>query len=191
MIKQQFTQNKAGWKKSFIEGTPQDENGNFLPWMTYPAIEFLQKTINKNHRIFEFGCGASTIFFAKNAKEVVGVETDKKWFEITKNNLSEKNLNAEMHLMEDGIDNENYENFPNNFSEKFDFIIIDSIKRFPCAKNSLDFLRDGGSIILDDSQRENYKKIFDFFEKAGFKKTDFIGIEPGKLKLKNTTIFRK
>jgi predicted O-methyltransferase YrrM len=191
MIKQQFSQNKAGWTKSFIEGTPQDKDGNFLPWMTYPAIEFLQKTINKNHRIFEFGCGASTIFFAKNAKEVVGLETDKRWLEIVKNNLSEKKLNAEIHLMEDGIENENYENFPNNFSEKFDFIIIDSIKRFRCAKNSIKFLKDGGTIILDDSQRENYKKIFEFFEQEGFKKTDFIGIEPGKLKLKNTTIFRK
>ena len=191
MIKSQFTQNKAGWTQSFMEGIPQDENGNFLPWMTYPAIEFLQKTINKNHKIFEFGCGSSTLFFAKNAGKTCGIETNPKWLEFINSKLDEQSLSAQIELMEDGIDNENYEVFPKNFDEKFDFIIIDSIKRFFVAQNSINFIKDDGIIILDDSQRENYKKIFDFFENNGFKKTDFIGIEPGKLKLKNTTIFRK
>ena len=46
-------------------------------------------------------------------------------------------------------------------------------------------------LILDDSQRKGYKKIFDFFEENGFKKQDFVGIAPGQLKLKNTTVFTK
>src|SRR3989338_2600301 len=96
MIKEQFQKNKSGWIKSFIEGFSQDENGEALPWMTYPAIEFLQKNLTKNHEVFEFGCGASTLFFAKRVKKIVSFETEKRWFEIIKEKLQEKNteLNA-------------------------------------------------------------------------------------------------
>jgi predicted O-methyltransferase YrrM len=191
MIKAQFTQNKAGWKKSFLEGISQDESGNYLPWMSYPAIEFLQKTINKSHKIFEFGCGSSTVFFAKNAGSVTSIETNKKWQEAIETKLKSANLSAKITLMADGIDNKNYQTFPQNLPEKFDFIIIDSIKRFFCAQNAINALKEGGTIILDDSERKNYQKIFDFFAENGFKAENFTGIEPGKLRIKKTTIFSK
>lgn len=189
MIKAQFEKNKAGWTRSFLEGISQDEAGNLLPWMTYPAIEFLQNYVTKNHEIFEFGCGASTIFFAQKTKKVYGVETNKKWLDLINEKLQSLNLSAQIELMENGIDNKNYEIFPQKFEKKFDIIVIDSLKRFLCAQHSINFIKDDGIIILDDSQRENYKKIFDFFAEKGFEKKDFWGIEPGKLKMKNTTVF--
>ena len=191
MIKTQFNQNKAGWKLSFISGLSQDENAEYLPWMTYPAIDFLQRTITKNHSVFEFGCGTSTLFFAKRAKKVTSLETNKKWCELIRNMLRQAQHDVNITLMEDGLTNNLYETFPQNSGKKFDFIIIDSLKRFECAKNSINALKDGGSIILDDSERPNYKKIFDFFIKENFLQKDFIGIEPGRLRVKKTTIFTK
>lgn len=191
MIKAQFEKNKAGWTRSFLEGISQDEDGNLLPWMTYPAIEFLQNYVSQNHEIFEFGCGASTIFFAKKAKKVYGLETNQNWLNLINQKLQSLDLEAQIELMENGIDNKNYEIFPQKFEKKFDIIVIDSLKRFLCAQNAINFIKDDGIIILDDSQRENYKKIFDFFAEKGFEKKDFWGIEPGKLKMKNTTVFLK
>ncbi len=191
LVRQQFEENKAGWKNSFLEGFSQDQNGNPLPWMTYPAIDFLQKNTTKNQNIFEFGCGASTIFFSKLAKKVIGLETNKRWLEIISKKLPQNCQNVEIHLMEDGLQNSLYENFPNNFSEKFDLIIIDSLKRFDCAKNAIQALKPEGAIILDDSERKNYQKIFNFFADQGFQKQDFFGIAPAQLRIKNTTIFRK
>jgi predicted O-methyltransferase YrrM len=192
MIKQQFWQNKLSWKRSFLDGFSQDENGNALPWMTYPAIEFLEKTLNKNHTVFEFGCGASTLFFAKKVKKVVSLETNPRWLSIIQNKLVEQGLtNVEITLMTDGLENNSYENFAKNYGEKFDFLIIDSLKRFPCAINSINAIKQGGSIILDDSERENYKKIFSFFAQNNFSKQDFFGIAPAQLRIKNTTIFSK
>lgn len=188
-VKEQFQKNKEGWKKSSFEGFSQDENGNALPWMSYPAIEFLQKNINQNHEIFEFGCGASTLFFSKRVKKLVGLETNKKWLEIVKSKLAPDCKNVEINLMEDGLENPAYENFAKNYQKKFDFIIIDSLKRFECAKNSINALKPGGTIILDDSERKNYKKIFDFFEQNNFLRKDFFGIAPGQLRIKNTTFF--
>lgn len=190
-IKTQFNQNKISWKKSFLDGFSQDENGDAVPWMTYPAIEFLKNNLNKNHEIFEFGCGASTLFFSKKVNKVVGLETNANWLAITKSKLAQDCANVEINLMEDGLTNSKYENSAKNYAQKFDFIIVDSLKRFECAKNSVDALKPSGAIILDDSERKNYKKIFDFFEAQGFKKQNFEGIAPGQLRIKNTTIFFK
>jgi len=191
MIKEQFNRNKAGWRRSFLEGLSQDENGNFLPWMTYPAIEFLQEKIKPGHEIFEFGCGASTLFFAKKEAKVTSLETNAKWLETISHMLTARSLQAEITLMTDGLENNLYENFPKNSEKKFDFIIIDSLKRFECAKHCLTAIKPGGTIILDDSERPNYKKIFDFFAAQNFTEKNFIGIEPGRLRLKKTTIFTK
>jgi len=192
MLKEQFTKNKIGWQKSFLEGFSQDENSEALPWMTYGAIEFLQNNLNKNQQIFEFGCGASTLFFAKKVKKVIGLETNARWLSIIQSKLHQAQFeNAEISLMPDGLENILYENFAKNCGEKFDFIIIDSLKRFACAKNCLEALKPDGAIILDDSERKNYRKIFDFFAANNFQKTDFLGIAPGQLRLKNTTIFRR
>ena len=192
MLKEQFQQNKIGWIKSFNDGFSQDDEGNSVPWMTYPAIEFLKKNLTKNHEIFEFGCGASTLFFAPQVKKVTGLETNFRWLGIVKEKLDISQFtNVEMQLMADGLTSKSYENFPKNCEQKFDLIIIDSIKRFNCAKNSITALKSGGSIILDDSERKNYKKIFDFFTAEGFLTRDFFGIAPGQLRIKNTTIFTK
>ncbi|MDX2082869.1 MAG: hypothetical protein SFV53_02655 [Rickettsiales bacterium] len=189
MIKDQFEKNKISWKKSFLDGFSQDENGEAIPWMTYGAIDFLKNNLNKNQQVFEFGCGASTLFFANKVKKVVGIETNFRWFEIIQSKLFDINKKAEITLMTNGLENNLYQNFAKDYKEKFDFIIIDSLKRFECAVNSIKALKPNGAIILDDSQRQNYKKIFDFFAANNFKKLDFFGIAPGQLIPKNTTIF--
>lgn len=190
LTKEQFIQNKTSWKKSFAEGFSQDENGSPVPWMTYPAIHFLKRNIRKDHEIFEFGCGASTLFFSQNSKKVIGVESDPKWFSLTKDLIAKtKRENVEVGLMEDALESSSYERCALNSNQKFDFIIIDSFKRYLCAINSINSLKKGGAIILDDSERKPYKKIFKFFDEIKFKRQDFVGIAPGQLRLKNTTIF--
>lgn len=192
LTRQQFEKNKIGWKKSFGDGFSQDENGEALPWMTYGAIEFLQNYLNKNQQVFEFGCGASTLFFAKKAQKVIGLETNEMWLKIIQKKLQQGlNHNAQINLMIDGLENDSYQNFAKNCGESFDLIVIDSLKRFECAKNCITALKPDGAIILDDSQRQNYRKIFDFFAAQNFYKTDFIGIAPGQLQIKNTTVFRR
>ncbi len=192
MIKKQFFKNKISWQNSSLSGLSQDENGNFVPWMTYDAISFLKNYTNKDQHIFEFGCGASTLFFAEKSAFVTSIETNEKWLKIVKDFLAEKKLNnVQITLMNDGIDNNNYETFAKNYGKKFDIIVIDSIKRFNCALNVIEALKPNGIIILDDSERRNYQKIFKFFNQNGFTQTDFLGIAPAQLRIKNTTIFQR
>jgi tRNA A58 N-methylase Trm61 len=190
MIKEYFLKNKISWEKSLISGFYVDENNLEIPWMTYEIIEFLKNKIDKNHEVFEFGCGSSTLFYARNAKNVTSIETNKFWKNLISKKLAENNLvNHDIFLMENAMENNNYQIFPQTLKKKFDVIIIDSLKRFECATNAIKSLKENGLIILDDSERQHYKKIFDFFINNGFTKQDFVGIAPAQLKLKNSTIF--
>ena len=194
MYKEEFKKNKASWVNSLMSGISMDENGKEIPWMTYKAIHFLKDfvTKHKNLEVFEFGSGASTLFFARHCKNVTSIETNPRWQEIITKKLAENNLtNSQIHSMTDGLDNENYENFLSTLNKKFDIIIIDSIKRYKCAINIPHFLKENGLIILDDSERKNYKKIFDFYTNQNFQQSNFPGISPGQLRIKNTTIFKK
>ncbi|MBL6664937.1 MAG: class I SAM-dependent methyltransferase [Rickettsiales bacterium] len=175
-----------------MSGISMDENNKETPWMTYGAIQYLQEFVNKELEVFEFGSGASTLFFARNCQKVTSIETNKFWHNIISQRLEENNLtNSKRYLMEDGLDNENYENFLHNLNQKFDIIIIDSIKRYQCAIHIKDFVKENGIIILDDSERKNYQKIFDYYADLGFQQIDFEGIAPGQFKIKNTTIFKR
>lgn len=196
LIRSQLNKYKAGWEKSFMEGFSQDENGMALPWMTYTFIEHISENLNKDQVIFEFGLGASTLFFAPKVKKIVVIESNEMWLRIMKMKLAQANINnVEIIFMEDGFINKDYEysakNYARIYEQKFDFIFIDSLKRFECLKKSIPALKEGGKLVLDDSERKSYKKIFKFFADKGFCKEDFFGIAPGQFYLKNTTIFYK
>lgn len=194
LIKQQFEKNKVSWVKSFISGFCQDENGDFLPWTTYQFIEFIKTKLNKEQIIFEYGSGSSTLFFAKRVKKVIALESNFDWFCFMQKKINDLELrNVELIYLDNALQNEKYENFAKEKSaeinEKFDLILIDSLKRFACARNSLQAIKPEGMVILDDSERKNYQKIFDFFAENKLTKLDFAGIAPGQLKIKNCSVF--
>jgi hypothetical protein len=54
----------AGWFKSFRAKIPIDQNDDPIPWFTYPSIRFIEKRINKDMVVFEYGCGNSTLWWA-------------------------------------------------------------------------------------------------------------------------------
>jgi L-rhamnose mutarotase len=210
-IKKQFIQNKASWINSSKIGLTVNSKNDFIPWYCFDAINYLEKKITNSDNIFEFGCGASTLFFFKKKCRIISLETNKKWFKaiinlvltnsdnikfspIINDNYFKFN-NLEIYLIEDGLNNDEYQNFSINIANKknilFDYIVVDSLKRHLCCINSLDALKPSGTIILDDSERKNYQKTFDFFAKKNFLLHEFIGIAPAQLKLKKTSFFSK
>src|ERR1700722_2721923 len=71
---------KIGWFNAFDSKSPVDDYHNPLPWVTYSFIDFIKERLNKKHRVFEFGSGNSTYFYAKLAAKVVSVEHDRSWY---------------------------------------------------------------------------------------------------------------
>lgn len=70
----------TGWLKSFKDKKTVDKDGNPIPWVTYPAIDFIESKINNTMSVFEFGSGASTQWWCRHVKQVDAVEHDVNWF---------------------------------------------------------------------------------------------------------------
>ena len=68
---------KRGWFES-LDGIPRNKEG-LVPWITYPAFRQLQRTVKPDAKVFEFGCGGSSLWWASHAAEVTSVEHDADW----------------------------------------------------------------------------------------------------------------
>ena len=140
------------------------------PWVTDGANEFLKNYINRNSVVLEFGIGGSTIWFADKVKKLVSIEHNKAWFHIIKKELA-KRRNIELILHEtEQIGDTDYikscyareiDKFPDEY---FDLVLVDGRNRVNCFKNSDRVLKTGGYMMLDNSDREELKEVYDFYK---------------------------
>ncbi|MDB5322401.1 MAG: hypothetical protein JWN40_4032 [Phycisphaerales bacterium] len=134
-----------GQWNSFWNSKCLDKDGNFVPWFTYPAIEYIKQLDLTDKRVLEYGSGFSTMFWAKRTKSVVSIEDDKAWYEKLKPQLP-ANVNY-IHVNNE----QEYVGAVGKLEGQFDIIINDGIYRLSCAKASRPKLADGGIVILDNS----------------------------------------
>jgi len=156
-----------GFLKSILRGRPVGPRGEPIPWFTYPAIEYLRQLDLADKRVFEYGAGNSSIFWAQRANQVVTVESNKQWFE-TISAMRPANL---LLLLE--IEKERYVSAIEQQQGKFDVIVIDGKWRNACAHACIDSLSDDGLIIFDNSDR-HYQGCT-FLRERGFFQIDFSG----------------
>ncbi|WP_354330079.1 FkbM family methyltransferase [Pedobacter sp. CG_S7] len=176
-----------GWFKAFDKQQAVDANGDPLPWVTYSFIDFIKERLNKEQRIFEYGSGSSTLFYAKRVARVVSVEHDENWFNKIVNT---KPQNADMIFTKLKRGGE-YSKKAVLLGEKFDIIIVDGRDRVNCCKESILALSPTGVMVLDDSERPEYNEARLFLKENGFKELLFSGISPGLFYLKATSVFYK
>jgi tRNA A58 N-methylase Trm61 len=156
-------------------GLPADKTGNPLPWFTYPSIHFIKNRLKTTHRVFEFGSGNSTLWFANQVQQVVSLEHDLEWYNRMKSSFLKFDKIKYHH---EDLETGNYDTRIGEFSNAFDIIIIDGRKRIECAKNSIQALTSDGVIIWDNSDRDTYQEGYDFLINNGFKRLDFWGLGP-------------
>jgi precorrin-6B methylase 2 len=163
-----------GWFRSFRENACVDADGKPLPWMAYPAIEFLKGRIRRDMSVFEFGCGEGTLWWADRVREVVSVEHDKDWYERI---AAKAPPNAELFhvvLEYEGA----YSRKIADYTDRFDVVVIDGRDRVNCAKNCVGALRSDGVVIWDNSDREEYEAGYAHLYDHGFRKIGFTGFCP-------------
>jgi len=179
---------QTGYLKSFKLFKPIDNDNNPLPWMNYSVVEFLNKRLNKSINVFEYGSGYSTIYFSKLVKKITSIEYNNEWFEKISNKL-----NAILNVAISYVPlNKNYSRAIEDITpnkQKYEFIIIDGRKRVECAKKAIKYLTPDGILLLDDSNRERYNEVFQFYLQNGFRELTFSGIKPNSLEIFYTTLF--
>src|ERR1019366_2688084 len=137
------------------------------PWINAPALRFLKGIIRPQWRVFEFGSGRSTIWYAKHVASVVALESAARWHAQVEQDLARYD-NAAVELL-------SAREFPsrmrNELDSTFDLVVVDGpdadecgcvlppeLDRTGCICASVTKVRPGGVLVLDNSDLPRYRQ---------------------------------
>ena len=176
----------SGWLQSLAMGEPINAKKEPIPWLTYPAIDFLDSIIRTEWLVFEWGSGNSTLWWANKINHIYAVESDTDWYGKVSTNLPR---NATIF---NKTSEEAYINHIDSFNDDyFDVIVIDGDFRNQCAKACIPKLKSNGIIVFDNTDGVMFNDGVIFLREQGFQRIDFWGLIPSYLYKNCTSIFFK
>lgn len=134
------------------------ELGILEPWYTNPAMDVI-KTWNLSDKVvWEYGAGASTLWWAKKASFVVSMDHSDEWFDIVKSmfiGLEGKNnlIKVDTHEGDQSERRDQYVRMCDHLI-KPDIVIVDGIHRFECAEYAMKVLHP--EILIIDNHQQDY-----------------------------------
>jgi hypothetical protein len=177
--------NDVGWIRSRRTKRPVDRRGRPIPWYTYPAIEFVRPRLRPTMRVFEFGSGNSTLWWADRVAAVMSVEHNPAWATKMAAQVPPNVTYLHVPLEPNGA----YCRAAQSAPDAFDIIVIDGRDRVNCAREGLASLRSDGVIIWDNSDRLKYRPGFEYLEEHGFRRIQFSGHGPINAHSWETSVF--
>lgn len=117
-----------------------------VPWLVFPAIDQLERLVS-GRRVFEFGSGMSTLWFAKRCHQVVSVESDSHWHEVV---TQQCRAMQNVRIIQ-APSKEDYLRAISIAGGKFDLILIDGLYRGDCLDLARPYLNPGGLLVVDDT----------------------------------------
>jgi len=186
-----------------MKGTLEAE----LPWISHRAYLRLDKLVKPHWKVFEFGCGGSTLFLNGKVESMTSVEHDSGWAKVVSEKL-EGNPNFSIQFIpedeqgdeefqsihgmnESGSYFETYSKAASNLpDESLDLLIIDGRSRPACLKYSHSKVKPGGYLLFDNSNRESYQEAISTFLKD-WEREDFKGVTVYDAFFNQTSLFRK
>jgi hypothetical protein len=176
----------SGWIQSISQGKPSNANNEPVPWLTYPAIDFLDSIIDSDWSVFEWGSGNSTLWWSKRVRQVQTIESDLNWFQEVQTRLPD---NAQIsHYKSEEEYSKSIHKFDDNC---FDVIVIDGDFRNKCAQECINKLKKDGIIVFDNTDGMEFNEGVLFLQSNEFYRIDFWGMIPSYLYKNCTSIFSK
>jgi len=180
-----LAQNYGQWK-TIRDFSSVDKNGLPVPWYTYPTTEFLSHLDLSSFKVFEYGSGNSTLWWAARSRHVTSVEDNELWFKKVKRLLKEQNVEYRLEK-----DLQKYSTMATN---DFEVYIVDGKYRRECLNHivNLDVGKNkrGGAIMLILDNSDRYPNTLKFLkEKLGWIQIDFHGFGPINSYTWTTSIF--
>jgi hypothetical protein len=127
-----------------------------LPWWNVAATREAEAYLRAHPgaRAFEYGAGASTVWLARRAGEVISVEHHADWHRrlepvvapIANSQVWQRDLAGDAYI--GAID---------EAGGLFDMIVVDGRRRTECLARAIPHLKPGGLILFDDSGRRRYR----------------------------------
>lgn len=127
-----------------------------LPWWNVAATREVERFLaaRPGARVFEWGAGASTVWLARRAGEVISVEHDAGW--LGKFEAQTRPFDN-VRLMHRSIETSSYVDAIEECSDLFDLIVVDGRQRVACLEKAKSRLAPNGAILFDDSGRSRYR----------------------------------
>lgn len=184
-----------GWQASVRRGLPASADGTEVPWLSYPALAWLDAAFQGTERVFEFGSGNSTVWFSRRAALVVSVEHDESWVDELRPRLR-PNVNL-LHRACRGDedwspDDDPYVQALDRFpAGSFDVVLIDGMARNSCARAAINQIDGHGIVVLDNADRPAYHPAIDALHAANFGRIDFVGPTVVQGVFSSTSVFAR
>lgn len=126
-----------------------------VPWIVPESLDHLKTIVQPHFRVFEWGAGGSTIWFARHCEFVTTVEGRDRWVKWVNVRLREEGLSHKMSVLHrplpalnayvaaiDAIEN-----------ESLDLVSVDGERqvRSQCIAAAVPKVKPGGYLLLDNS----------------------------------------
>jgi precorrin-6B methylase 2 len=162
--------------------------GRSVPWWSYSCTHFLEQVVPVDAAVLEFGAGASTAWWLERGNRVMALESSPEWIESVRESCANHVDRLELNV----VDFDEPEAIAAQVSGPFHVIVIDNEgPRTPLVPIAIELLTDGGLIILDNADRDEYAQAVGDLEAAGFRRLDFFGLVPINAYASVTALFTK
>jgi hypothetical protein len=176
---------RYGWLRSWWEGKPVDEHGRPLPWLAYPAIDFLAQFDFSQAFVFEWGSGYSTLWWSTRCRHITTVESNVNWISSFRDLLP-----PSVEFLQTPFDaHAEVSALQHHTRTHHDVIVIDNHGpfRWQCASAAVEHLAQGGMIIVDNS--DQCLRACQVLREQGLVQIDFTGFAPSNSYAQTTSIF--
>ena len=196
---------ESGWNASIQQRRIIDNSGP-VPWYTYPAQAFLAGVAKSDWRVFEYGAGASSTWWARRVSFVAGVDHDPEWVSANKDiatvtahvrapEAAAADIEAYVSMgLEPVLTDEerrkdhlegrwrDYTGYAGTIARyprhSFDVVVVDGLARPLCAWMAARWVKPDGLIVFDNSDRETYRPGYELLAREGWKAIPFHGMGP-------------
>lgn len=157
---------KKHWTPKFfldkMKQTLNSKKEKDCPWIAFDAVKFLKQYLGSDDLILETGSGRSTIWFSKIVKKVISIENHEGWFQKIKKQMTEEGITNVDYYLESKDFTKSREDAPyvkrvaSFAGTLFDMILIDGRHRDHIAHLSINLIKPGGIIVIDNIERSLY-----------------------------------
>lgn len=165
-----------------------------LPWISYPALRFLQGVVKPGMRVFEWGSGGSTVFFARKGCRVTSVESSEFWHDRLKGGLHvispEQRSNIDLRFIR--ADPQEYPQGLDAYVASvldggpWDFVLVDGWERVRCAETAQQALAPDGILVFDNSDQPQFAAAR---ERLALQETPFPGLGVSRIWPTQTSVY--
>ena len=183
---------QRGWFTSVSRNASVDRQGQALPLLTYPSIDWLESVLRPEDQVFEYGMGGSTLWFAERVAHVTSVDHTPGWvkrFQLPRN-VAVTVVEFRGNMLYADQDSP-YVNAISKSGRMFDVILVDGMARLSCVEAAHRTLKPSGLIIFDNSDKPSNHPAFQRLADWDYVRIDFCGTRPRGTLLGCTSVFSR